>query len=157
MDTSFDSTASLVSTVHRNLGRKRKGSSSPVSSPARRLRVSAQIHASFDFLPSKRALVKRNLLAPQHLRDADEISVLHSRPVAHPPSGITNEQRRFPSNPPKPTSITASSTANDHRALTKFFITDNIPRRVRLHARGRCEDETPAGQGTHAPSSCQGA
>ncbi|KAK9679965.1 hypothetical protein QE152_g39528 [Popillia japonica] len=52
MDTSFGSTSSLVSAVHRSIGRKRKGSSSPASSPARRLRVSAQIHAPVDAEPS---------------------------------------------------------------------------------------------------------
>ncbi|KAK9717103.1 hypothetical protein QE152_g24376 [Popillia japonica] len=132
MDTSFDSTASLVNTVQKNLGKKstaslvntvqknlgkkRKGSSSPVSSPARRLRVSAQIHASGDGAPPgavtpppRRPPVKRNLLAPQQPMDADEISVLHSRPAIHPPSGISNEQRRFPPNPTKPTFFTASS------------------------------------------------
>ncbi|KAK9703807.1 hypothetical protein QE152_g29118 [Popillia japonica] len=176
MDTSFDSTASLI---HASDDDTPPGAVTP---------------------PPRRPPVKRNLLAPQHPRDADEISVLHSRPVTeisvlhsrpvtHPPSGISNGQRRFPPNPTKPASFTASSqpqsrqsqgqnaevppapvkritpvvlrektgwgrlsgeikrrginftkaqnvtngirifpsTANDHRALTKFFTTEKIP------------------------------
>ncbi|KAK9686402.1 hypothetical protein QE152_g37219 [Popillia japonica] len=123
MDTSFDSTASLVSTVQRNLGKKRKGSSSPDASPARRLRVSAEIHASADDGPSglttpppRQGPVRGKLFAPQHLGVSDEITVLHSRPATHPPSGTTNEQRRFPPNPSKPTSTTASSQSQSRQA-----------------------------------------
>lgn len=44
MDTSFCSTASLVRGVQTKTGRKRKGSSSSASSPARRIKVTAQIN-----------------------------------------------------------------------------------------------------------------
>ncbi|KAK9708180.1 hypothetical protein QE152_g27403 [Popillia japonica] len=92
-------------------------------SPARRLRVSAEIHASADDGPSglttpppRQGPVRGKLFAPQHLGVSDEITVLHSRPATHPPSGTTNEQRRFPPNPSKPTSITASSQPQSRQA-----------------------------------------
>ncbi|KAK9717212.1 zinc finger associated protein [Popillia japonica] len=112
MDTFFGSTSSLVSAVHRNIGRKRKGSSSPASSPARRIRVLAEIHAPVDAEPSGsntppfRPAFDRKATRPlRPSADADDaivsivagrsnkITVLHSQPEALPMGGSTRDQR----------------------------------------------------------------
>ncbi|KAK9708176.1 hypothetical protein QE152_g27407 [Popillia japonica] len=113
MDTSFGSTSSLVSAVHRNIGRKRKGSSSPASSPARRLRVSAQIHAPVDAEPSgsktspHRPAFDRKATRPLHpSADADDAIVSLTLPTSQPETRPANGQRRFP-----PTSLRSKPDA----------------------------------------------
>lgn len=113
MDTSFGSTSSLVSAVHRSIGRKRKGSSSPASSPARRLRVSAQIHAPVDAEPSgsktspHRPAFDRKATRPLHpSADADDAIVSLALPTSQPETRPANGQRRFP-----PTSLRSKPDA----------------------------------------------
>ncbi|KAI4465086.1 reverse transcriptase [Holotrichia oblita] len=142
MDTSFCSTSSLINAVHKNLGKKRKGSFSSTSSPARRFRVQAQIHATNEdksppqkSSPSKVAHKRENPTIPRSTVDSDKIETVPFQSGDRWSNDVSSASRRFPPLPrrsaedsaPQRPSAKVSSEGRDTQPPSSPAESEKIP------------------------------
>ncbi|KAK9708159.1 zinc finger associated protein [Popillia japonica] len=115
MDTSFCSTSSLVRAMAPSTAKKRKGSSSPPSTPSRRIKVSALVHSP---LGNRKTLTDGCLSShqktsiPKHgHKPGDDIDKIEVISQSEPTQTTNNIQsRRFPPLPSRPQRAQKSTT-----------------------------------------------